>query len=138
MIRKQSVNTAADPKRKTRNDIILAAALLLAAAAGLLFWHFSRTEGTAVAVNINGVQTAVYSLSEDREVVITTGENQEHRNVLVIRDHQASIREADCPDSICVKTRAASRVGETIVCLPHKLVVEILAADTDSGLDMTV
>lgn len=131
-------NTSANKNRKIRNDIILAAVIVIIAAAGLMLWRFNRAEGVSVAVNIDGVQTAVYPLSEDREVVITTGENQEHRNVLVIQDGKASIREADCPDSICVKTRAAAYVGETIVCLPHKLVIEITAAGAAPDLDMTV
>lgn len=131
-------NISADKKRKIRNDIILVAVIVIIAATGLMLWWFSRAEGVSVAVKINGVQTAVYPLSEDREVVITTGDNQEHRNVLVIKDGKAFISEADCPDSICVKTRAASYVGETIVCLPHKLVIEITAADADPDLDVTV
>ena len=131
-------NTSANQNRKIRNDIILAAAIVIIAAAGLMLWRFNRAEGVSVAVNIDGVQTAVYPLSEDREVVITTGDDGEHRNELVIKDGKASIREADCPDSICVKTRAAAYVGETIVCLPHKLVIEITAAGVAPDLDMTV
>lgn len=131
-------NTSANKKRKIRNDIILAAVIAIIAAAGLMLWRLSWAEGVSVAVNINGVQTAVYPLSEDREVVITTGDHEEHRNVLVIENGRASIREADCPDSICVKTRAAAYVGETIVCLPHKLVIEIIASGADPDLDVTV
>ncbi len=138
MSRAQNVNPSADKKRKSRNDIILAVVLLLAAAASFLWWNFSRAEGASVAVLINGVETAEYALHEDREVVITTGDNDEFKNVMVIRDGKVSVSEANCPDSICVKTRAASKAGETIVCLPHKLVIEVAAAPSDSDLDMTV
>ena len=131
-------NTSANQNRKIRNDIILAAAIVIIAAAGLMLWRVNRAEGVSVAVNIDGVQTAVYPLAEDREVVIPTGDDGEHRNVLVIRDGKAYISQADCPDEICVKTRAAAYVGETIVCLPHKLVIEITAAGVAPDLDMTV
>ena len=125
--------------RKTRNDIILAVVLLVIAAASFLWWRSYRDEGAFVAVNINGVQTAVYPLSEDREVLITTGENNENENLMVIEKGKVRVTEADCPDSICVKTRSASYVGESIVCLPHKLVIEIIGekAEGDNGLDMT-
>ena len=125
--------------RKTRNDIILAVVLLVIAAASFLWWRSYRDEGAYVAVNINGVQTAVYPLSEDREVLITTGENNENSNLMVIEKGEVRVTEADCPDSICVKTRSASYVGESIVCLPHKLVIEIIGekAEGDNGLDMT-
>lgn len=127
-----------DKKRNIRNDIILAAAIVIIAVAGLVFWMFNRTEGTYVAVKVDGEVRQMYSLSEDCEVVIKTGADNEHVNVLVIRDGKAFVKEADCPDSICVKTRAASYVGETIVCLPHKLVVEIVADGDVSDLDMTI
>jgi len=34
--------------------------------------------------------------------------------------------EADCPDKICVKHTNIKNAGETIICLPHKLVIEIV------------
>ena len=46
-------------------------------------------------------------------------------NVVSVKDKAVFVSNADCPDKICVKHREISRVGETIVCLPHKLVVEI-------------
>lgn len=137
MRRAQNVTPSADQKRKTRNDIILAVVLLLAAAASFSWWQFTRAEGAFAAVLINGAETARYPLSEDREVTITTGNNDEFENVMVIKDGKVTVREANCPDSICVKTRAASKAGETIVCLPHKLVIEVKAASSDSDLDMT-
>ena len=36
---------------------------------------------------------------------------------------------ADCRDQICVRHRAVSAVGESIICLPHKLVVEITTGE---------
>lgn len=124
--------------RTLRNDLILVAVITVIAAIGLFLWNSNRTQGTGVAVYIDGVQTAVYPLSENREVDIITGDEEEHLNRLVIRDGTVSVSEANCPDAICVKTRAATYVGETIVCLPHKLVIEIVASDADPGLDATI
>lgn len=47
-------------------------------------------------------------------------------NTLIIKDKTARIEAADCRDQICVKNFPISKAGETIVCLPHKLVVEIV------------
>lgn len=131
-------NASQENKRKIRNDIILVAIIIIIAVVGFILWHLSLSEGVSVSVKINGVQTAVYPLSEDREVIIAIGDNEEHRNVLVIKDSRAYISEADCPDRICVKTRAVTYVGETIVCLPHKLIIEIILSDADSELDAAV
>jgi hypothetical protein len=37
--------------------------------------------------------------------------------------------EADCPDKLCVQEKAVSKNGETIVCLPHRVVVEITSEE---------
>lgn len=134
----QKNTVTSDQKRKIRNDTILVAVILIIAAAGLLFFGLNKEMGSSVAVNINGEQTAVYPLSVNTEVTITTGENNEHINVLTIKDGKAYISEANCPDGICAETRAAQYVGETIVCLPHKVVIEIVAENTDSEIDVAI
>lgn len=134
----QKNTVTSDQKRKTRNDIILVAVILVIAAAGLLFFGLNKEVGSSVAVNINGEQTAVYPLSVDTEVTITTGENNEHINVLTIKDGKAYISEANCPDGICAETRSAQYVGETIVCLPHRVVIEIVSENKDSEIDIVI
>ena len=125
-------------KNKIRNDIILAAVILLIAVAGLLFVKLTKTQGNTVVVKIDGVKAVEYSLDEDVRYEIKTGKNNEDINVLVIKDGKASITEADCPDGICKDYRPISYVGETIVCLPHKVVVEITGDTTDISLDAVV
>ena len=44
---------------------------------------------------------------------------------MVIADGTADVTQADCPDKICVDHAPISRDRETIICLPHKLVVEV-------------
>ncbi len=120
--------------KKLRNDIILVAVIAVITATGLLFFGLNKEEGKRVTVSIDGEITATYSLSENIEVTIPTGENY---NTLVIKNNKAQIVRADCPDGICVETRAISYVGETIVCLPHKLVVEVIG-DTETEIDVAV
>ncbi len=111
--------------KKIRNDLILIAVALLISLTSALFFFFTGDMGEHVAVIINGKEEARYSLSEDREVRIGY-EGEEYYNLLVIKDGCAFVSEADCRDGICVSHRAISREGETIVCLPHRLVVEIV------------
>ena len=121
--------------KKTKNDIILVAVILLIAAAGLLFVNLTKQEGSLVVIKIDGVQTQSYSLYENRTVEIKTGENNEFLNTLVIENGKAYISQADCPDKICQEHRPVSYSGETIVCLPHKIVIEITAGQSAPGLD---
>lgn len=46
-------------------------------------------------------------------------------NVIEIVNGNVTIIEADCPDELCVKDGPISEPGELLVCLPHKVVVEI-------------
>lgn len=52
-------------------------------------------------------------------------ETEHGRNVVKVHDDGVEMTEADCFDSICVKSGFKKNVGEIIVCLPHKVVVEI-------------
>ncbi len=110
-------------KFKIKNDIILVVSLLLVALLVFsLFLAFAKN-GKTVAVIKNGEETACYNIDEDLTIDITSANNQ--NNTLVIKDGKASIISASCPDKICVKHRSIKRVGETIVCLPNKVVIEI-------------
>ena len=112
-------------KKKFRNDLILILAVVLIAAIALVCFLLTRQTGEMVTVYLDGRQIASYSLSEDRTEVIRSGEAGDRVNVLVIRDGQAWISEADCPDLICAKHRPISHEGDSIICLPNKLVVAI-------------
>jgi len=48
-------------------------------------------------------------------------------NTIEVKDEKIRIRAATCLDQICVLTGYISKPGETVVCLPHKLVIEIEA-----------
>lgn len=107
-----------DQKRK--RDLLLAAGILLLA--GILY-VFLRPSGTGAwaVVAIDGRETARYSLLEDRTVTI----GEADYNVLTISHGTAAVTEANCGDHTCINTGAVSREGESIVCLPHRLVVRI-------------
>lgn len=47
------------------------------------------------------------------------------KNIIQIEKGKVRIIEADCPDRICIKNGWISEPGQMIVCLPHKLVIEI-------------
>ncbi len=57
-------------------------------------------------------------------------------NLIEIDNDVVRIIEADCHNQICVKDGSISKVGEVLVCLPHKLIVEI-KGKSDSEVDIT-
>lgn len=54
-------------------------------------------------------------------------------NVIEVKDHQVRIKEASCPEQICVHSGWLSKPGQIAVCLPNRLkvVVEGKAAEID-------
>ena len=79
-------------------------------------------DGKYVTVQIDGKEKARYSLEDDGEYPI---ENGDYENLLCIEDGKAFVKEANCRDKICVSHRAINKSGETIVCLPHKVVIAV-------------
>lgn len=124
--------------KKTRNDIVLAVVIILLATVGLLLINLTKTQGDYVIVKINGVEKHKLALNEDFEAVIYTGENNEGTNRLVIKDGKVYVSEANCPDKICAKHKPVSNVNESIVCLPHKLTVEIVSSNDSGQPDVVV
>ncbi len=119
-----------------RNDIIFIAAILLIAAAGLVYLFVFRSGGDTVKVTVDGELYGVYSLSEDIAEDIITGKDSSNLNRLIIRDGKAYMETASCPDGICVAHRPIFRNGESIVCLPNKVVVTVFTENDSSSPDI--
>ena len=109
--------------KKTRNDLILiSVVLVIALGAALLMGVFSE-QGAMAVVILDGKEIARYALNEDREVRIDC-KNGEY-NILVITDGKVFVKEANCHSQDCVKHPKIDMTDESIICLPHKLVIEI-------------
>lgn len=110
--------------------------LVLAVAAGFYLWnmHKSKQAGNQVVVTVDGKEYGVYALEQDNEIEISS---QYGTNHLVIKDAKAYMKDADCPDQYCVDKGKIEKNGETLICLPHKLVVEIQAENPEEAGEET-
>lgn len=113
-------------KKSYRNDIFLILFFLILGLSAFAFMQFHGKSGAKIRVSVNNKEYGTYSLEKDQTITIGEGDWQ---NILVIKDGKASMTKADCPDKICVNHAAISKKGETIVCLPHKVVVEVINED---------
>ena len=123
----QTKPTANRGGRKYKNDIIFIAAILAVVTIAAVALLLLRGEGSTVTVEVDRQIIGTYSLAIDRVVDITTDDGEMNR--LVIRDGKAFMESATCPDGVCVSHRPISREGETIVCLPHKVVVTVIGGN---------
>lgn len=120
-------------KKKIKNDIILISAILICLFSALAVFLTIRSVGGYAVVIKNGVETARYPLFKDAEITLTYPESDAY-NTLKIENGKASIISASCADGICVEHRAIRYDGETIVCLPNKLVIKIIS-ESEGAVD---
>lgn len=121
---------------RLRNDIIFIIVILAVAAIGMLYLFVFRESGDIVRVTVDGELYGMYSLSQNITEDILTGEGGENLNRLIIKDGKAYMETASCPDGICVAHRPIFRSGESIVCLPNKVVVTVITDNNDDAPDI--
>ena len=109
-------------------DVILAIGLLIAGFAMSFFLAFGQDPGAQVRVMTGGQLYGVYNLGEAQTGSIRQGS---HVNEFEIRDGRVRMTRANCRNHDCMQEGAISKTGETIVCLPHKLVLEITGGEED-------
>ncbi len=110
-----------------KNDVRLGVGILIVAFVLFLVMHLTRNEaGNQIQITVDGAVYGTYSLEKDQ--VIEVKENDFY-NRIRIQDGTAYMEEANCPDGYCEEQGKISGRTQTIVCLPHKLVVEVLDAD---------
>lgn len=136
MSQPQKQPSAQSGGRKFRNDLIFIAILLAVVVIAGLAFFLLREEGDTVTVTVDGKPYGSYPLSEDRTVDIRTGDGGGQLNRLVIRDSKAFVETATCPDGICAAHKPVSRDGESIVCLPHKVVITVRGTEQGSEPDV--
>ena len=111
-------------KKKRRHDAVLGLVLLVIAAAlfAVDVIGASGNDGNkTVVISIDGEKKSEYPLKEDG-VYLLEGSHL-GTNKLVIKDGEAYIEEASCPDKQCVKQGKISKAGEMLVCLPNRVVI---------------
>lgn len=115
--------------KKLLADVILVSVLLIVSLSVFLFISLSKEEGTTAVVSVNGAVVAEYPLSVNGTYELNGG-----TNVLVIENGKAYVSHATCPDGLCKNQGRISMTGERIVCLPNKVMIEIIGEG--EGLDI--
>ena len=102
-----------------KNDFILIIAVIFIALSAFFVLRFTTDDGQRVVVKVDGEVYGTYDLREDN--VIDIGGT----NTLVIKDNKAHMDDATCPDKLCIKQKEISKDGESILCLPNKVIVTV-------------
>ncbi|SHH82581.1 NusG domain II-containing protein [Clostridium grantii] len=87
-------------------------------------------------IQVNGEIYKKINLTEGANDTVSL-ETEDGKNIIVVEGFNVYMQEADCPDQVCVEGGAITKIGESIICLPHKVVVEIKGTGT-SEVDAVV
>lgn len=112
--------------------VLVITALALAAAAAAYVLGNAVDARTAVIQDADG-NTFVMPLSKDDVLTVASSAGT---NVVEVQSGKVRVSEADCPNQDCVDQGWISNAGQQIVCLPHKLVVNITDEDAASAYDV--
>ena len=109
-------------------DLLLILIIILAS--GFLWFGLTllmQKDQAGVMVMVDGEDVGWYDL--DSDISVTLSGYHGGYNLLLISGGRANMIDADCPDRFCVKQKSISMRGESIICLPHRLVVRVFEGE---------
>ena len=124
----------------TRTDKMIVAAVFLAAVAlGGIFWlswRSATSQTLMVVIEVDGQMIERFPLSsiepgQKRRVLGPLG-----YSTIEAGENMVRMASSPCPDKVCVKMGLIGRPGETIVCVPNRVVIRIAGMD-ELELDST-
>ena len=111
---------------------------LIGAAAGSIAFLLLRdwkTDAPVALISRDGVLLEEIDLSRVDAPYSLTFEDESGTNTVLVERGRICVSEADCPDQICVHQGWISDDIIPIICLPHRLLIEIVGAggELDAG-----
>ena len=115
---------------KKKDIIIIALALLAALALYLVSQVSLGAEASVVVVTVDGEEVLRKPLAMENRYEIAQDDGS--LNVIRVEDGAVFMEEANCRDGLCIRQGKMRNGAKTIVCLPHKVVVQ-LKGDAPAG-----
>lgn len=119
--------------RLKKGDCILLAVILCVCTVCFIAMHYFVPSGNTAVISVDDKQVNVMRLTENEEYNIVI--NGEITNTVVVEDGYVYVKNASCPDKICQMHKRISKKGESIVCLPNKVVITVNGNQTNEEID---
>lgn len=104
-------------------DIIVILVLVLLATLLIVFHNISSNDTEKATIQTDS-KTYVYNLSENKSFNI---ESNGITYLIEIKDGKIGVLDSSCPSGVCIHTGSISRNGESIICIPGKLIIKIVS-----------
>jgi hypothetical protein len=106
----------------TVSDKILIGGLIILTLASFPAMRSFHREGRVVVIELDGEEVGNFSLEETRLIPI---KGKLGTTWVKISEKGVRILDSPCPYKLCVKSGPIRGSGETLICLPNKVVVRI-------------
>jgi len=113
--------------------IVLLALVLVSLAALYLLQGRPAGENLTVEIYKNDRLYRSMPLAETSAGEIKISDSEGHYNLVEFKDGKVRVKEADCPNQVCVKTGWLSKPGRISVCAPNKLKVIVKGKSEGTG-----
>ncbi|MBS5886443.1 MAG: NusG domain II-containing protein [Clostridium sp.] len=80
---------------------------------------------TYAEITIAGKIYKTIPLSEHKGEETIEVKTKDGLNIIKVKDNKIGIIEADCPDKVCMNPEYIEKPGQSLVCLPHRVMIEI-------------
>ncbi|MDT2814849.1 NusG domain II-containing protein [Vagococcus carniphilus] len=126
-------------------DGVVIICLIFLSFAPLVVFSLNQTdeatkEGNIAIISIDGKEVDRFELNEKtkhKEKTYYPGKDK--YNIIEMEGTKIRVKEDNSPDQIAVRTSWISKPGQTSICLPHKLVIEIISNEpVDEEDDMII
>lgn len=117
----------------SRNAKIILILLLAAAvvSAGFLLLRQKKTSSPVARITRDGELLREIPLDEVEESYSFVVEDEAGSNTILVEPGRIRVSQADCPDQVCVNQGFISDGTVPVVCLPHKLMIEIVGGGSE-------
>ncbi|MDO4983110.1 MAG: NusG domain II-containing protein [Eubacteriales bacterium] len=113
-------------------DVILLIVLLLLGAGSIFASKIIPTGADTVVISVDGEEYGRFPLAADRVIDVDTVFGH---NTVTISGARVSVTESDCPNHDCEDFGVIAKAGQSIMCLPHRMLVRI---DGETDVDAVI
>ncbi|AQZ46671.1 NusG domain II-containing protein [Paenibacillus larvae] len=118
--------------------------IILVIVAGLAFmipryWPSDQTNGkshnnkTYAKISVDGKEFKTVELTQEEQIIEVKSDHG--LNIIKVHDYGVEMTDADCPDEVCLTFGFVTKPGQNIVCLPHRVLVEVIGDGGTQGDD---
>lgn len=101
---------------------------------GIKYMQDQEPDQLEAIVKIHGEVVDQFTLAEGQAIEKTYHPNEGQYNIIQVEGKKIRIKEDNSPDQIGVLTGWISKPGQTAICLPHSLMIEVLGPKEDDEL----